>query len=196
MFTYLAQPHLPAVPQHFIDRSMSLVSQPPLIDNALNLNMYTPEWKDRKVFHEGKLKSTRVQKVYELGADWDDWLRTNITQVWNESGVRVSDADTDLHAAHTDYNAHIKLYWLIERGGDNAVTRLYQEKGQSIVREPRTTISNMDDVDVIDSVQFQIGRWYLLNTTVLHGVEQLSGKRVSIQVSMPLTAPYIQDLLK
>ena len=65
MFTYLAQPQLSLVPQHFVDRAFQLVNQPPVEDSAISRSMYTPEWKDRKVMHEGILKSTRVQKVFE-----------------------------------------------------------------------------------------------------------------------------------
>ena len=195
MFTYLAQPQLPTVPQHFVDRAFQLVDQPPVEDSAISRSMYTPEWKNRKVMHNGQLKSTRVQKIFELGPDWDEWIKTNITTVWNESGVRLSDADTDLHAAHTDYDPLIKLYCSLERGGA-AVTRWYQEHGQPIQRNPRTSILDMNTVDVIDEVQFEIGRWYLFNTQILHGVENLNGRRVSIQIAMPLSAPFVQALMK
>ncbi len=196
MFTYLAQPQLSSVPQHFVDRAFQLVNQPPVEDSAISRSMYTPEWKDRKVMHEGILKSTRVQKVFELGPDWDQWIRENITTVWHESGVRLSDADTDLHAAHTDYNPLIKLYYPLERGGEHAVTRWYQEPGKPIQRDPRTSISDMNTVDVIDEVQFEIGRWYLFNTQILHGVEKLQGRRISIQIAMPPNAPFVQALMK
>jgi hypothetical protein len=54
----------------------------------------------------------------------------------------------------------------------------------------------MNTVDVIDEVQFEIGRWYLFNTQILHGVENLNGRRVSIQIAMPLSAPFVQALMK
>jgi len=54
MFTYLAQPQLPTVPQHFVDRAFQLVDQPPAEDSAVTRNMYTPEWKNRKVMHNGQ----------------------------------------------------------------------------------------------------------------------------------------------
>jgi hypothetical protein len=196
MFTYIAQPQLPAVPQKFIDRAFTLIDNQPEDDCAISKNMYTSDWKNRKVLHNGILKSTRVQKVFELGADWDEWIRSHITNEWVESGVRLSDAETDLHAAHTDYNPLVKLYYPLERGGEYAITRWYQEKNQPIVRNPRTSVNDMNSVDVISEIQFEIGRWYLFNTQILHGVENLQGRRVSIQISMSPDSTFISRFTK
>jgi hypothetical protein len=36
----------------------------------------------------------------------------------------------------------------------------------------------------------------LFNTQILHGVEKLQGRRISIQIAMPPNAPFVQALMK
>jgi hypothetical protein len=83
------------------------------------------------------------------------------------------------------------LYYLLNRGGDDATTCFYQQKGHNAVRDEITnsdtsmiSVNNYDELTVIDRVQWPMRQWVLLNTMVLHGVEGVTGPRNNLTISI------------
>jgi len=119
--------------------------------------------------------------------DWDAWVRENIVDDFIESGLRVSEPVSDTHGAHTDPLRKWKLYYLIERGGEDATTCFYRETGQPVIRDlddGSVVCNNMDELEVIDRVQWPMNQWVLLNTMIIHGVEGIQGYRYNFTVSI------------
>ena len=44
--------------------------------------------------------------------------------------------------------------------------------------------NNMDELEVIDQVQWPMQQWILLNTMILHGVKNIQGYRYNFTVSI------------
>jgi hypothetical protein len=201
MFTWLPIPGLPTPPQEFVDRSIHLAHQD--VPNTA-INQLDPKLLKRQVVKDGKVSNSRIQRGYELGADWDQWVRDNIMETFVSTGGRYSDGDnTTIHGAHVDsrYNnvPVYKLYYLVDRGGDDATTYFFQQKGHPVEREGHpTNITLCDDysqLEIIDQIQFPLNQWVLLNTNILHGVENVTGSRINLVVIFAST-DIEQDIAK
>jgi hypothetical protein len=75
---------------------------------------------------------------------------------------------------------------LIDPGGDNVRTVFYREHGHPVERHSAwgnpTRCDDYNDLVEIDSVKFPVGQWVLLNTGILHGVENITGSRINLTV--------------
>ena len=132
-----------------------------------------------------------MQYGIELGEDWHDWIKANVMTDYIGTGARVSAGeDTTIHGAHTDCwlfgKPCYKLYYLIDRGGEDAMTYFFKEKGQPIERkgtmENIVFVDDYSTLEIIDTVRFPINQWVLFNTNILHGVENVTGSRTNLVV--------------
>ena len=191
LFTWLPL-NLPQPPAEFIERTIELAEQAcaKQVENTA-INQGDPSYANRKLLKDGKEINSRIQYGYTLGKDWEAWVKENIYSDFINAGGRVSvGEDTTTHGAHADSQHQgipvYKLYYLIESGG--ATTVFFREHGQSIERVGTTeNICHCDDyskMEVIDKVQFPIGQWVLLNTNILHGVEDITGPRINLAVML------------
>jgi hypothetical protein len=87
----------------------------------------------------------------------------------------------------------------VDRGGDDATTYFFQQKGHPVEREGHpTNITLCDDysqLEIIDQIQFPLNQWVLLNTNILHGVENVTGSRINLVVIFAST-DIEQDIAK
>jgi len=201
IFTWLPMSHLPTPPCEFVDLAIELARQD--VPNTA-INQLDPKFLKRQIVKDGKVSNSRIQQGYELGADWETWVRNNIMETFVSTGGRYSAGDnTTIHGAHVDsrYNnvPVYKLYYLVDRGGEDATTYFFQQKGHPVEREGHpTSITYCDDylqLDTIDQVQFPLNQWVLLNTNILHGVEDVTGSRVNLVIIFA-SADIAQDLAK
>jgi hypothetical protein len=97
------------------------------------------------------------------------WVRSNdIVQTWCKNNispdiywaVQVIKEHTPIHK---DVNTESKFIYVIDTGGDNAVTHYYNE-----------------DYEIIESQIYEANKWYILNTKILHRVENITGTRIAI----------------
>jgi len=180
----------------FIDRALELAQH---YDDSTNAAMTTPkhlsnEYLNRKLIKpDGQVTKSRRQGGIELGADWHDWVQTNIMSSYLTTGVRVSYGDEGVttHGPHCDGwvkdKPTYKLYCLLAAGGENTKTYFYKEKGQPAERhcplgENKVFVDDYSKVDIIDEVQFPMYQWALFNTNILHGVENITGPRINLAV--------------
>lgn len=192
-FTWVALPHLPKVPQHFLDRMMEIAipTQDGQTESLVQQGTFSYEYRNRDITYKGKKQKTRVQERLWVGEDWEEWVRTNIITDFWETSVRVSGGPVDVtvHGAHTDGRV-CRLYYLVSTGGDNVITNYYRAPNSPVmyaVNHPKVVgYDNMDELEVISSTSFPLGSWILHNGYVLHGVENITGRRVNIDVSIKL----------
>lgn len=196
MFTWIPLPHLPNPPQHFVELARKLCYEDQGRNDCAPLQGDSG-YRDRKLtMVDGEEVPTRFQKGYTMGEEWDEWVRKNITKNFFETGVRCS-YGPPMHGAHSDAPPKWKLYYLIDRGGEDAVTSFYKEKGQPIERPISTPgqlfhVNDYRNLEMIDSVKLPLNQWVLLNVTILHGVENLgTDMRIHLAVAFE---PYSMDL--
>ena len=185
MFTWLPMSHLPQPPAHFIQQAHNIAQDHSLHDTVAYMS--TPEHRVRSIVKNNITKQSRCQQSRDMGADWTQWVKDNIVNEFLETGVRVSLPVSDTHGAHTDPLRKWKLYYLLERGGDQSVTKFYRQPGFPTVRDlsdEHVIVNNMDDLEEIDSVQWPLNQWVLLNTMILHSVEQVHDLRYNFTVSI------------
>jgi hypothetical protein len=192
MFTWFPMSHLPKVPDYFLKIAHELIQELPSgdVDFVNQITDYN-KYKNRQLVKDGTAISSRRQRGLNMPPEWNSWVRENIVQEFIETGVRISEGNSTVHGAHCDFRRKWKLYYLLDRGGDNATTVFYQQHGFPIVREEITdqdtkliTCNNYQELTVIDSVQWPMHQWVLLNTMVLHGVEGVTGARANFTISI------------
>lgn len=191
MFTWLPMPHLPQVPEHFVQ--LALEKSAAMDDPNDNMDRYNSSFLSRKLNKDGEVVGSRYQYAITLGEEWEQWVRENIMTDYWATGVRVSagqPGDTT-HGAHVDAqfdppHPTYKLYYLLDRGGEDATTSFYWENGESIERDsPYGNPTKCDDysrLTLLESVKFPMKQWVLLNTSILHGVENITGSRINLTV--------------
>lgn len=182
--------NLPQPPAEFIERTVVMANQAESSQVANTaVNQGDPTYTNRKLLKDGKETNSRIQYGYKLGEDWEQWVRENIYSDFINTGGRLSvGTDTTTHGAHADSQHNgtpvYKLYYLIDSGG--ASTLFFREHGQPTERVGTTeNICRCDDyskLEVLDKVQFPVGQWVLLNTNILHGVEDVTGSRINLAV--------------
>ena len=193
MFTWLPMNHLPQVPDHLVQVAENLIQQNPsgdgeyFVKNVKDLEQY---WK-RRLTGDGRDLPSRTQRSLPMPQEWHTWVQQNIVKEYIETSVRVSEGQGNIHGAHCDFRRKWKLYYLLNRGGDDATTCFYQQKGHNAVRDEITnndtsmiSVNNYDELTVIDRVKWPMRRWVLLNTMVLHGVEGVTGPRNNLTISI------------
>lgn len=123
---------------------------------------------------------------YSVDSNIHHWVRQNISQDWIEAGLYVIHGDQN-HGTilpHTDQTRALSLLYLLDPGGSNVHTEFWQEKNHSIHREMKTLVGDYSLLESLKSVQWPLKTWILLNTNILHSVEQMTSKRVHFQISL------------
>jgi hypothetical protein len=189
MFTWLPMPQLPAVPDVFVQQALELATQK--TENA-NADRYNNKYLSRQLKKDGVVLPSRYQHGILLGTDWEQWVQQNIMQNYHSTGVRISAgaSNATLHGAHVDGwisdSPTYKLYYLIDPGGDDVRTVFYREHGHPVERHSAwsnpTCCNDYNDLVEIDSVKFPLTQWVLLNTGILHGVENITALRINLTV--------------
>jgi hypothetical protein len=135
---------------------------------------------------DGKTFSNCRGSRYSVNNVIHQWVNKNICQDWLEAGIYVIHGDQN-HGTilpHTDQTRALSLLYLLDAGGLDVRTEFWQEKNYSVHREMKTLVGNYNLLDLLKSVQWPLKTWVLLNTNILHSVEQMITKRVHFQVSL------------
>jgi hypothetical protein len=191
-FTWVPLLHLPSVPDHFVDLAFDKIKNPPVDNKNFTLKITTPEYMQRQIVQNGKKINSRCQVNYDMGQEWADWVRNNIFAKFQETGLRVSTGiDTTTGGPHVDNPGKIRLFYLIDRGGDQAETVWYINPGQPVVFDADSwtkdypySHDNIDELTVLERAQFPMNTWILFNGYILHGVNHVTGSRANFNVSI------------
>jgi hypothetical protein len=126
-----------------------------------------------------------------MGPEFEQWIRQNILPDFSDATLRVNAAD---HEGQTVQGAHVdgrmlKLIWVIEQGGSDAMTEFYQVPGQigiihNVQQGQRLSWTNMDELLVIDRCQFPVRSWSIHNGFVCHGMTGLTHRRLEFSVTV------------
>lgn len=167
--------HLPVVPADLIEQILNTVHSSP-VDHAVAA---------RTVTVNDKIYNNIEYNRHRASDDLTNWIHTHIGSDYVSMGVQIQDPGlfNHTHFPHTDTAPrHWVLNYNIQPGGDHVITHWYQESDHPLVREGPTTPVDQNQLRVIESVQVQPFRWHVLNTSVLHGVENIHSCRIAITI--------------
>jgi len=128
---------------------------------------------------------------YAVGDLATAWVDKHITTDYNDVGLYVIFGD-QYHTVlpHTDQTRVLSLLYLMDPGGDNVTTNFWKEQGHSVHREMKSFGCDYNQLELLHTEQWPLRTWILLNTNILHSVENLTGRRVQFQVSLD----YVPDI--
>lgn len=173
MIWYCKAVDLPRVPDHFVQEILN--NEP---------GQVLREYKGWIHTKNGQEIQSASNPFYYANNELEQWLKENIVAEYNDVGVRYAHfkEGTTTAGIHTDQTRRYVLQYLIKSG--NGVLHFWQEQGNEIVRDGRYTPNNYDTLVLLEKFEIPEGQWYLLNTNILHSVEELDSNRISIQISL------------
>jgi hypothetical protein len=124
---------------------------------------------------------------WNVSSDVAHWVSDHITPDFLKLGVQIHDrVDTaNKHNPHTDKTRAWVLMYCIQPGGDAVTTSWYQEQHEPMMRELGIYTPDIKaPLTKIESVIVEPRRWFLLNSRIIHAVENITGKRISLAVSL------------
>lgn len=113
-----------------------------------------------------------------------DWIRTNIIPEWGEITWKISTAPR--HGAHVDLSRRWVLQFLIDAGGDDVPTIFYEPTSQKFKFEGQCHHHVNDYTYLQETHRFVCPprSWMILNATNIHSVENITGERRFLSVSL------------
>lgn len=120
--------------------------------------------------------------------DFIHWIKRNITSEFQSgnSGVMYFD---EPQLPHTDVTRDFVLLYNLETGGQDSQLCFWQEKGQKLLRERMVTVARGPSLQLVDSIKGPFDCWYIVNSRIIHSVEQVSGLRLNLQISFDTEIP-------
>lgn len=172
--------NLPHVPQELIDTAYNNINEQIIIKNNQNKDW---EWKSKEKFIVDGLEKQNVAFIqYDLDNAVLDWMKNNIISE-GYTDIRISRSTSgDGKLPHTDNTRDFVLIYMLEPGGERPETVFYCEKGYDLIRERGVRIKDYAVVDEVDRVYIPPHHWCILNTRIIHGVENITSHRISFQL--------------
>jgi hypothetical protein len=183
MFTYRILKNLPSVPEHFVDAALELKKYVNTDRPEDNLDDW---YKSRKLSINGEIVPVTYQTRLDVNREFYQWVHENIHPAGFDCGVSFTNGRLGKHQGpHTDLTRDFTMLYLLEPGGPNTATYFYLEDGEPVERTQRQAVCNdFSKLTVLERVQFPLRQWVILNTMILHGVQDIENVRVSFQVSV------------
>ena len=185
----------PSVPQELIDQvSISLV----------NVN------EDSGYGHQHHINGNKVTACgYEFGRvenlEIVNWMKDNIPtikqhlenpkvmhkRIFAQAQKFKGTSGYNAHIVHSDYKRIAVLNYHWARGGDTVTTRWYKEKDKPLWKNKQRQGGHQSDdrepveyenLEILAEVETKPHRWYLINTCILHDVQNLTSDRKGFTV--------------
>lgn len=182
MWTYKILKELQSPPDRFFHMANEHIEQKTW---GIDFQGLHEKYKDRVVVKDGNPVGFTFHYFQELTEDFTNWSRENIHPEAFDCGLRFCDGSRGSYLApHTDIKRDIAVMYLLDTGGEHAETVWYHEDGEDLVRGRAKHANNFDKLKEVDRVQLPTNTWVILNTLILHGVENLTGVRTTFQLSV------------
>ena len=122
---------------------------------------------------------------YVMDDDIVAWINEHVHDNYNDVGLFIMDG-TENHTMlpHSDQTRNFVAIYMIEPGGTDVYTGYWQEHGYPLIREHREFGLDYSKLDLRYKVQWPKGKWAVMNTNILHSVENMTGVRVAIQMGL------------
>jgi hypothetical protein len=175
---------LPALPDKFVEQALKCAND----NNRKELSRFANQM-DYKKYHRQVKRNSKIETVrnnarFYIGEEIEQWARKNISEEITEVGVSTSLGDqSDLQSPHTDATRSYVLIYLIESSNEDQHTIFWQEPGKTLRRKRRVNSYDLDVLVKIDSVRIPYKTWCYSDTSILHSIENIQGKRIALQVA-------------
>ena len=125
--------------------------------------------------------NNNARHLFDLSAT--EWLLKNISKNFNteNSGWMFFDEE---QLPHTDLTREWTILYNVESGGDKVELSFWQEPGHPIHRTTgHQTWDNTDSLTPLEKINGPFNCWYLMHTTCIHAVTNMSSVRLNLQLS-------------
>lgn len=174
-------PDLPKPPSHLIDQiNMSLRAK--FLNEPENVVIEKPEdWQEQSYKWIKPMPSNNNARAH-FNAEFLKWIQVYITPNFTaeNSGVMFFD---EPQLPHCDTTRDFVLLYNLDTGGTTDLC-FWKEDGQEIIRPRMTVAPRGPNLELLQKIEGPYEQWYLMNTRVLHSVENMTGVRVNLQVSL------------
>jgi hypothetical protein len=179
--------NFPPIPEHIIN---SLESS--LIDNTVVGDI---GYKEKHIKNNKELVACGYSMGNIVNSELTTWLEQNIPDINTRFNIlyqtqRSNNNVPSTHIVHTDRLRLTALNYIIDTGGDNVMTSWYKEDGKELQRSKKITGSQSDsgavdykNLQLLESVNLEKNNWYIINTRILHDVDNITATRKSISIS-------------
>jgi hypothetical protein len=198
MLTQITLPQVPHPPEQHIRKAQSILRgfySGTMTEKDIpgNAHVYNSGYAEREYIRNGKVSQNRRQHVFSIGPEFEKWVADNIHPFAYEAGISISvPRDLSFQGPHCDLRRRYVLNYIIDCGGENVRTQWWKEKGYPLERLHESGpegksywVKDYADLELIDDVVFSPGIWILLNPKILHSVENITGYRSFLTVSLP-----------
>lgn len=157
---------------------------PPLPDIPLNPSSETfHQYLTISCDRHGMPVPNTVCTRHSINSEIATWAKQNISQEFHAVGLNCQGTlNGGVAIPHTDRTRNWTLTWITDTGGVDVSTKFWQEQGFEIERGPGYYPKNYESLIELETHVFKPNRWILLNTKVIHSVEDLQSVRKSIQI--------------
>lgn len=187
---------------------MALYNDPDRESQRINSNSYANDMKpdlagrlhpkDVVAIKDGRSYRNSRGFRYTLDQQVSDWIHRHLSDQYTDCGLSVIHGPDGLLAPHTDQTRRFAVLYTFDTGGPDVRTAYYQEHGYPVERELREFGTDYDQLKEVHAVQFPLRTWVIMNTNVLHSVENLISDRVQIQFglnSVPSDWSYTKEVI-
>lgn len=120
----------------------------------------------------------------EVSESINDWCKSNIDKNIIHVSIQAMYGGTTV-TPHIDEMRSYAYNYVIRTGG-NSKTCFYKPKKEfEHLKVFERTVFTKDRLDLVEEIQIEPGRWHMINTKMIHSVEQLDpkSKRISLSLS-------------
>jgi hypothetical protein len=184
----------PELPPELEAKVMTLYNDPNRESQRINSNDYANDMKpdlagrlhpkDVVAIKDGKSYRNSRGFRYTLDQQVSDWIHKHLSDQYTDCGLSVIHGPDGLLAPHTDQTRRFAVLYTFDTGGADVRTAFYQEHGYPVERELREFGTDYDRLKEVHAVQFPLRTWVIMNTNVLHSVENLVSDRIQIQFGL------------
>jgi hypothetical protein len=173
---------IPPLPKHLHDM---VNLQPQMFDQHGTARHEEGRFYQRRLYDETGMHLAATPTCMTAPPEFSQWVNHNIITGWKD--VRISyfyKQDSASTGPHTDQLRDMSLIYNIDPGGPNTRLTFWRDKKQPVVRPRGVQAEYLDDLEIIQEIEGPYDCWYLINAHILHSVENLTGTRINVQVSL------------
>jgi hypothetical protein len=173
---YAFVPELPAAPEWAIVQGQQKYFQEIDLVDFKQLDQIVIK-KDNQHFNNATNHTTLLDK------DVLRWCHSNIGSEVIDARYSCTKPGLAISGPHCDQTRNFTLIYLLETGGDDHCTVFFQEKHCDVLRVNGLRANDYSRLDEIARLQLPLNAWTILNARVLHGIENISQGRISLQLN-------------
>lgn len=156
-------------------------------------NNIKKKYTDRILKIDDKKIVTLHNPRYEADGEVQHWIKKNVVDSWIDCTTSAStrkSKKSKVLGIHVGLTRAYAMLYLFKKGGKKVTTNFYQYKDKprcfGLGKLPPTDYSKCK---LIESFCFEEKKWYLINESILHDVQGITGERIALQISFGKKLP-------